>query len=73
MTHKPHEYRAIYHWHKSSGSFDYYIKALQRRAAEEGAPIDAIYYQEHERPGWRCMSDLSEGHAFIDCFKKREL
>ncbi len=43
MRYKPHEYVCIVAWGRRMGSFNYYITAEQKRAAEEGAPITAIY------------------------------
>jgi hypothetical protein len=40
---RPEEYIYIYAWHKSFGSQSFYCRRLQEQAAEERAPIDAIF------------------------------
>lgn len=39
----PHEYKHIAAWGKLLGSKQYYINAEQRAAAEQNAPLTAIY------------------------------
>lgn len=66
--HKPEEYTAIRSWLKQSGSYEYYISNQQEKAADDGAPLDAIY--ERYAPGgagtkvWVCVSDLKPHHSF---------
>ena len=40
---KPEEYKAIAAWGKHLRSFQYYIANEQRKAAEDDAPVNAIY------------------------------
>lgn len=54
--HKPEDYKAIAFWGNKLGSYRSYIAQEQRRAAREGAPIDAIYYSEHH--GWRTIGEI---------------
>jgi hypothetical protein len=66
--HKPEEYVGIRVWGQTMGSYAYYIENEQRRASEDGAPVDAI----HERTGlggehtgkWMTVSNLAPDHEF---------
>lgn len=59
--HAPSDYIAIRLWGKNLGSFSYYIRTEQEKAARMGAPLDALY----ERDGkWKCVSDLAPDHRF---------
>ncbi len=42
----PKDYKHIRAWGEYMGSFEYYIKQQQEKAAEDNAPIDAIYERE---------------------------
>lgn len=44
MNHHPSKYRAIKVWGQQLGSFHNYITKEQQLAADQGAPLDAIYY-----------------------------
>lgn len=68
---KPSDYRAIRVWHASTGSFSYYWKHLQELAAEEGAPLNAIY--KTSGGTWITTNDLSPGHPFLDVLKETYL
>lgn len=54
---KPSEYNHIRAWHALSGSQTSYWWALQGRAAEQNAPLDAIYQDEGGR--WHRESELA--------------
>lgn len=57
----PGQYKAIRLWGEKLRSFDYYITGEQCKAADQNAPIDALY----ERNGiWKCVSDLYPEHPF---------
>lgn len=56
MRYQPHEYTCIAAWGRQSGSFDYYIKAQQEKAAKEEAPITAIYRQSDGQ--WSVAGDI---------------
>lgn len=43
MKYQPEQYRAIAIWGQMLGSYGYYIKEQQARAAAEGAPLTAIF------------------------------
>ena len=58
MKRKPEEYRHIAAWGRLLGSFVYYVEGQQRQAAEEGAPLDAIY-RDHATREWRTMRDVT--------------
>lgn len=59
---KATDYFATDVWHRSTGSFDYYIKRMQEKAFADNAPLDALF----ERDGkWTCVSDLAPGHHFL--------
>ncbi len=49
------KYLHIAAWNAPSSSKDY-IRKLQRRAKEEGAPIDAVYYSTER--GWVQFDDV---------------
>jgi len=66
----PKDYKATALWHSSTGSFQYYIDSMQRKAAAEGAPLDALYFSNSENK-WVCMSDLKEDHSFRKLFAER--
>lgn len=57
---EPKDYKHIKAWGKMMGSFPYYIKEQQAKAAQENAPLDAIYKShdaELEQP-WRRHSQI---------------
>jgi len=54
-------YAYIEAWHRLTGSYDYYIRDLQDRAATERAPDDAIYYSIDDKC-WRRVADLAPEH-----------
>lgn len=57
---KPEDYLAIRVWHERTGSFEYYIKRMQEKAAQEDAPLDALYFSDED--GWVRMQDLHVDH-----------
>lgn len=59
--HLAKDYLAIALWGQMLRSFAYYIDAQQESAAEDGAPVDALYRRDGK---WFCVSDLDEGHRF---------
>ena len=60
MRYRQHEYECIAAWGRRMGSFNYYITAQQKKAAEEEAPITAIY----ERDGvWSVAEDIRDPHT----------
>jgi hypothetical protein len=63
MNHKPKEYIAIRLWGRQMGSYDYYIQMEQQKAAEDNAPLDAIY-KRHGTEHWVCVSELKPDHSF---------
>lgn len=71
---KPEEYIAIQVWGAQSGSYAYYIKEQQARAAAVNAPLDAIF--EETGPGgvrtgrWHTVSGLVEGHSFRAAYER---
>lgn len=40
---KPQDYKHIAAWGRMMGSYAYFIKDQQNQAAEDNAPVDAIY------------------------------
>ena len=42
MSKKPEDFRGIRMWGESLGSYEYYIKAEQEKAARMDAPTDAL-------------------------------
>ena len=65
-NHKPSEYIATAKWHSSTGSFAYYVKAMQEKAARDNAPLDALYLKDGV---WVCVSDLRPGHHFREWYE----
>lgn len=64
---KPEDYKAVYLWHRNTGSYPYYIEQQQEKAFAAKAPVDAIYHRygtENIGANWRTVSDLHEGHEF---------
>lgn len=53
---KPEEYLHIKVWHASTGSYQYYWKNLQERAAADNAPLDACY---HDGRRWVTIGQCS--------------
>lgn len=53
---KPAEYKAIAVWHRRTGSFSSYIQRQQEDAADDGAPLDAIYKRESGE--WARLSEV---------------
>lgn len=64
MSTKPRDYRGIAAWHAGS-SMGYYIKNLQEEAANEGAPLTAIYRQGDGE--WATMEDVINTDAVRRC------
>ena len=60
---KPSEYVWIKRWGKHLGSFDYYIQNQQALAAEENAPVDAIY--KDDDGNWRRIGQVTNIHTRI--------
>ena len=48
-------YRCIGIWGRNLGSFPCYIKNEQRKAAEQGAPLTAIYARDG---GWSTVEEI---------------
>lgn len=53
------DYWAIAVWGEMLGSYSYYVEAQQKKALEEGAPLDAIF-KRHDGSGWARASELPE-------------
>ena len=53
------EYAYIWAWHKSTGSYDYYINNLIERAKADGAPATAVYYDNWSKR-WVCLEEACE-------------
>ena len=64
--HKPCEYIATAKWHRNTGSYQYYITAMQERAAATNAPIDALFCRGDK---WVCVSDLAPNHHFREWYE----
>lgn len=67
---KPEDYQAIEVWHRRTGSFQYYIDRMQRKAAEENAPLNAIYFRDDQ--GWVTTDDLHVDHWFHEALKNEQ-
>jgi hypothetical protein len=59
--HLAKDYLAIALWGQMMQSFGYYIDAQQESAAEDGAPVDALFKRDGK---WICVSDLDAKHSF---------
>lgn len=62
MKHQPREYTWIEKWGLSLGSFRHYILAEQQRAAEAGAPLNAISYNDRTKQ-WSTTDDIKSNDA----------
>lgn len=60
-TLKPADYHGIALWGRQLGSFQYYIDGQQAKAADDKAPLDALYDRGDH---WVCVSDLKPDHEF---------
>jgi len=56
----PNQYLYIKVWGYEMGSYDYYIKNQQDQAAEDQAPIDALFYHKESFDGPRVWSTARE-------------
>jgi hypothetical protein len=65
----PKAYKAIRLWGENLGSYEYYIENQQRRAAEDGAPVDAIYFNDTLKR-WMYVRDLFDDHPFHEQYKQ---
>lgn len=54
---QPQSYKAIEVWGHRLGSYMFYIHDQQRRAAEENAPLTAIY--KHQDGSWVTIADIT--------------
>lgn len=61
--HAPKAYKAIRLWGKNLGSYEYYIKGEQAKASHDGAPVDAIYFNDTIKR-WYYVRDLQPNHPF---------
>lgn len=66
---QPSDYKAIALWGEQLGSYPYYIKGEQRKAFDDKAPIDAIYFNSTLKR-WYYVRDLSPGHHFHNLYKE---
>lgn len=53
-------YPALVEWHQRSGSLEYYIVNLCRKAFELSAPRDALYHKGNNE--WVTVRDLPKTH-----------
>lgn len=60
---KPKAYKAIELWGQNLGSYQYYIDGEQRRASNDGAPVDSIYFNA-TLGRWMYVRDLAPNHPF---------
>ena len=71
MNYKPSDYKCIAIWGNIMGSYGYYIKDQQAKAAKSNAPLLAIYERdgvwttadqvENEQARYHLMSVLAKG------------
>jgi hypothetical protein len=62
------QYKGIELWHARTGSRPYYIIDRQRKAKEDGAPLDAIYFH-HDSGRWVCVSYLAKDNPFVAAYE----
>jgi len=67
----PSSYQALAQWHHTQGSNEYYINYLQERAAQEGVPLDVIYF-DNQNSKWRTVRDLATVHPFRCSWEKKD-
>jgi len=65
---KPEDYKAIGLWGAFMHSFSYYVEFQQILAAENDAPLDAIY--KSSAGEWRTIRDLSKDHPVVKEFSR---
>ena len=53
----PDDYKYVWAWGKLLGSMDYYIDRQIKKAREENAPLDAVYYDNKENK-WHTVGDV---------------
>lgn len=58
---RPEDYRHIRAWGRFMQSFEYYIVGEQKRAAEDNAPLDAIY--KHSDGHWVRATDIESPYV----------
>lgn len=56
---KPEEYVWIRKWGEMMGSSDYYIEEQQKLAAQDGAPLNAIYAGHNWPKRWETTADIT--------------
>jgi hypothetical protein len=56
---KPSDYKYVRAWNKMMGSYEYHIRSQQRLAADDNAPLDALY-KRHGTGVWVCASELDD-------------
>lgn len=62
------DYLYIRGWHQSSGSMQYYIEQLLRKARYENAPDDAVYYSKDE-DRWITLDELHpDARKSLECY-----
>ena len=64
IMNKPTDYKAIAFWGNVLGSFDYYIKRMQREACADNAPLNAIY--KLQDGGWATTDRVSNENTRRD-------
>jgi len=64
---KPNEYKWIARWGRFMGSMSYYIQAQQEQAAEDNAPLGAIYKRGDK---WSTIEEV-ENESTRDFFKNK--
>jgi len=62
VPNKPEDYKLLDLWHRSTGSFAYYITNLQREAALDNAPLSSLYRNNDNE--WITFDSLPEDHWF---------
>lgn len=72
----PSTYVAMKQWLQSIGSFPYYIEQQQQKAADEGAPLDALFERATivhapEFGKWITVRDLAPNHPFRLSWEKK--
>ena len=66
------DYIYIQAWHKMTGSYQYYIDMMVSKAQQDGAPENAIYYDDFSHK-WMTLDDVvsSDTKARVIAFAER--
>jgi hypothetical protein len=71
MKAQPKDYKHIDAWGRMLGSYSYYIVGEQTKAAEDNAPLDAIFYDDREKR-WHTYEEINSPSTKEDMRRRLE-